>query len=168
MPAIPIVSVVGRSGSGKTTLVEKLIRELKRRGHRLAVIKHHHHPDFEFDVPGKDSYRFAKAGADHVVVAGPTKVVHVRQVASELTLEDVVATIRDVDLIITEGYKQADTPKIEVSRAEQGPPAPLLSAPDQLIALVTNRRFDVPVPQFGLEDVAALADFVETRFLRRA
>jgi len=163
--AIPIVSIVGRSGSGKTTLVEKLIRELKGRGHRLAVIKHHYHPDFEFDVPGKDSYRFAKTGADHVVVAGPTKVVHVRRLAFEPALEDVVATIRDVDLIITEGYKRADTPKIEVSRKGQGQPARLLSAPEQLMAVVSDQRFDVPVPHFGLDDVVGVAALIETRFL---
>jgi molybdopterin-guanine dinucleotide biosynthesis protein MobB len=173
---IPIVSIVGRSGSGKTTLVEKLIRELRRRGHRLAVIKHHHHPDFEFDVPGKDSYRFAQAGADHVVIAGPTKVVHICQYRSEPTIDEVTASIHDVDLIITEGYKRASTPKIEVSRSGQGRAEigsmgtgeGLVSDPGQLIALVSDRRFDLPVPQFDLGDVAALADFVETRFLRSA
>ena len=172
--AIPIVSFVGRSGSGKTTLVEKLVRELKRRGHRLAVIKHHHHADFEFDVPGKDSYRFAQAGADHVVVAGPSKVVHVRQVASEPTLEEITEGIRDVDLIITEGYKRADTPKIEVRRrdvsdgagadAGGGSPCEIVSPLDQLVAIVSDRCFDLPVPQFGLEDVRAVADLVESIF----
>jgi len=172
---IPIVSVVGRSGSGKTTFVEKLIRELKARGYRLAVIKHHYHPDFAFDVPGKDSYRFAQAGADHVLVAGPTKVVHVRQFASEPSLEDVVAAIDGVDLIITEGYKRADTPKIEVSRgavggaeggdAEVGAVADLVAAPDRLMAIVSDRRFELPVPHFGLEDVARAADLIEARFL---
>ena len=168
---IPVISVVGRSGSGKTTFVEKLIRELKSRGHRLAVIKHHYHADFEFDVPGKDSYRFAQAGADHIVVAGPTKVVHVHQVPMEPSLADVVATIDGVDLIITEGYKHADTPKIEVSRGadgadgEVGDAADLVVAPERLIAIVTDRRFDLPVPQFGLEDAAAVADLIEARFL---
>ena len=168
---IPIVSVVGRSGSGKTTFVEKLIRELKARGYRLAVIKHHHHPDFAFDVPGKDSYRFAQAGADHVLVAGPTKVAHVRQFASEPPLEDVVANIDGVDLIITEGYKRADTPKIEVSRgavggaAGVGAASDLVAAPDRLVAIVSDRSFRLPVPQFGLEDVAGVADLIEARLL---
>jgi molybdopterin-guanine dinucleotide biosynthesis protein B len=175
--SIPILSVVGRSGSGKTTLLVRLIRELKQRGHRLAVIKHHYHPDLEFDLPGKDSFRFAEAGAAHVVIAGPTKVVHVRQCTSEPTLADVVAPIHDVDLIVTEGYKRADTPKIEVRREQAhrqgrgevvGTEADLVSDPSQLIALVSDRRFDLAVPQFGLDDVAAIADFIEARFLRYA
>ena len=173
---IPIVSFVGRSGSGKTTLVEKLVRELRRRGYRLAVIKHHHHRDLEFDVPGKDSYRFAQAGADQIILAGPTQVVHMRHFPSEPTLAEVAANIRDVDLIITEGYKRANTPKIEVSRRGQqrievgstGVEAKLVSKPDELIALVTDLLFDVPSPQFDLEDVAALADFIEALFLQPA
>lgn len=71
---IPIICVVGRSKSGKTTLLEKLIPELKRRGYRVATIKHHSHPGFEIDVPGKDTWRHAQAGSDHVIISAPDKV----------------------------------------------------------------------------------------------
>ena len=162
---IPILSIVGHSGSGKTTLLEKLIRELKRRGYRLAVVKHHHHAGLTFDKPGKDTYRFAQAGADHVVLAGPDQVAHVRRFQREPTLAQVVAPIGDVDLIITEGYKHAHAPKIEVSRGERS--AGLVSPPDELIAIASDRRFEVDVPQFRLEDVVALADLIEARFLNR-
>jgi molybdopterin-guanine dinucleotide biosynthesis protein MobB len=159
--SIPVVSIVGHSGSGKTTLLEKLIRELKHRGYRLAVVKHHHHPDLQLDTPGKDSWRFAQAGADHVALAGPDQVAHVRYFDQEPTLGDVLAAIQDVDLILTEGYKHADAPKIEVSRGE----STLISAPGSLIAVVSDRSFSVDVPQFDLEDVAGLATFIEARFL---
>lgn len=162
--AIPVVSIVGRSGSGKTTLLEKLIRELKRRGYRVALVKHHYHAGFECDVPGKDSYRFAQAGADHVIIAAPDKVAHVRRCEHEPTLEEVVANIHGVDLILTEGYKRADVPKIEVSRSERR--SELLCTADELIAIASEQRFDVDVPQFGLEDVGRLADLIEARFLR--
>lgn len=39
---IPVISFVGRSNSGKTTYLIKLISELKKRGYKVAVIKHHH------------------------------------------------------------------------------------------------------------------------------
>jgi molybdopterin-guanine dinucleotide biosynthesis protein MobB len=170
---IPIVSIVGRSGSGKTTFIEKLIRELKTRGLRLAVIKHHYHPDFEFDVPGKDSYRLAQAGADHTVVAGPQKIVHVRQLGEEPSLGDVVADIDGVDLIITEGYKLADTPKIEVSRrgagnAAAGDVSELVAPMGRLVAIVSDQRFDLPLPQFGLDDAQGVADLIEAQFLPAA
>ncbi len=58
---IPIVSFVGKSNSDKTTLLEKVVRELKLRGYRVAVIKHTHH-ELDIDQSGKDSWRLAQAG----------------------------------------------------------------------------------------------------------
>ena len=86
----PIVCVGGRGKTGKTgktTLLEKLIPELKRRSYRVATIKRHSHSGLEFDVPGKDSWRHAQAGSDHVVVAGPDKLASVRKLERELTLD---------------------------------------------------------------------------------
>jgi molybdopterin-guanine dinucleotide biosynthesis protein MobB len=166
---IPVISVVGHSGSGKTTLLEKLIRELKKRGYRLAVVKHHYHTDFEIDVPGKDSYRYAQAGADEVLIAAPNKVVSIRHLEGEPSLADVVARVQDVDLVITEGYKQAGAPKIEVYRTEQmgecSTDPVLLSPPEELIAVVSDRTFELAVPTLDPEDVAGLADLIEDRFL---
>ena len=166
---IPVVSVVGHSGSGKTTLLEKLIRELKRRGYRLAVIKHHYHTDFELDTPGKDSYRYAQAGADEVLIAAPNQVVSIRRCEADPSLADVTARIRDVDLVITEGYKRASAPKIEVYRTGQtgdsSAAAKLLSPPEELMAVVSDQVLALAVPTFGLEDVAGLADLLENRFL---
>jgi len=162
--AAPVISIIGHSGSGKTTLLEKLIGELKLRGCRLAVIKHHHHRGLQFDKPGKDSWRFSKAGADHVVLAGPDKVVHLRTFAHEPTLEQVRSGIRDVDLILTEGYKHADAPKIEISRGQTK--SILISDPSDLVAIVSDRSFPLAVPQFDLDDVSRLADFIQTRFLK--
>ncbi len=155
----PVISVVGRSKSGKTTLLEKLIPELKRRGYRVATVKHHAHPGIAFDRPGKDTWRHAQAGSDHVVIAAPDQVVSIRRVAREPTLDEVVATIQDVDLILTEGYRRADKPKIEVVRAARS--VEPLCAPQELLALVTDVDLPWDVPRFGLEDVSGLADLVE-------
>lgn len=167
----PIVSVIGHSGSGKTTLLEKLVRELKQRGYRLGVIKHHHHRGLQFDKPGKDTWRFAQAGADHVVLAGPDKAAHLHTYAQEPTLKQIASSIRGVDLILTEGYKRADAPKIEIIRGKARP-APV-SDPRNLLAIASDRPLKleetagVPVPQFGLDDVNQLADLIEERFLER-
>jgi molybdopterin-guanine dinucleotide biosynthesis protein B len=144
-------------------LLEKLIRMLKQRGYRLGVIKHHHHRGLQLDSPGKDTWRFAHAGADHVILAGPDKTIHVRAFTHEPPLERVAASIRDVDLILTEGYKRAAAPKIEISRGETVPR--LLSDPGELVALVTDQPFELDVPQFEPDDVTRLADLIETRFL---
>jgi len=160
----PIVAFVGKSGSGKTTLLVQVVQELKARGYRVAVIKHHHHGGELLDVPGKDSYRYAEAGADHVVLAGPKTIMHRRRVDHDLSLDEVAAVLGDVDLIIVEGYKRAQAPKIEVNRRENS--EGLIFGAEDLVAVVSDQRFDVPVPQFELQDVQGVVGLLEDMFLR--
>jgi len=162
--SIPIVCIVGKSGSGKTTLVEKLIGELKRRGYRVNSVKHHVHRDFEIDVPGKDSWRHAQAGADAVAIVAPHKTAVIRRTDDELPLETVAELLGPADILIVEGYRWAAYPKIEVVRAAHTR-EPVCN-PRELIGLVTDLPLDLGPPRFGLDDVSALADFVEGRFLR--
>lgn len=159
---IPILSIVGKSGSGKTTLLEKLIAELKRRGYRVATIKHHAHPGFEIDQPGKDTWRHAQAGSDHVVIAAPDKIASIRRLEHELTLDEIAATIIDVDIILTDGFKRAGKPALEVARAENG--MDLVSERDKLVAVATDGQLAVAVPQFGLDDIARIVDWVVMKF----
>ena len=159
----PIVSIVGRSGSGKTTLVEKLVRELVTRGYRVAVIKHHRHAGLRVDTPGKDTWRFAQAGADHVMLTGPDVAYHVRHYEEEPDLEELTSCIDQVDLIITEGYKEADTPKIEVIRGFEEPL--LVSNPNQVAAVASDRALDMNKRRFDIDDAIPLVDFIEARFI---
>lgn len=160
---IPIVCIVGKSNSGKTTLLEKLIGELKRRGYRVATVKHHSHGDFDIDVPGKDTWRHAQAGADQVVIASPIKLAHIRRLEHELGLDEIAACITNVDIILTEGFKRSDKPKIEISRRERG--SDLICQPEELIAIATDQPFDLNIPQFGLDDAAGLVDLLVAQFL---
>jgi molybdopterin-guanine dinucleotide biosynthesis protein B len=160
---VPVVSVVGRSNVGKTTFVEKLVRELKRRGHSVGTIKHYRH-EFEIDQPGKDSWRHAQAGSDAAVIASPTRLAMVRRLEHEQTVDEIVAAMPRLDIVITEGYKQEGKPKIEILR--QAVVGELVSDPTELLALVTDQRLDLSVPQFDLEDAAGVADLIEQRFLK--
>ena len=118
---------------------------MKSRGYKVATIKRHAHPGIEIDVPGKDSWRHAQAGSDYAVIAAPDKVASVRRLERELTLDEVAATITGVDIIITEGYKRANKPKIEVVRAERSS-EPLCTA-EELLAVVTDVALSLPVPR---------------------
>lgn len=160
---IPIICLVGRSNVGKTTLLEKLIPELKRRGYRVATIKHHPHPGFEIDQPGKDTWRHTRAGSEQVVIVGPDKVASIRRVKREPTLDEIAVTISDVDLILTEGYKQSDKPKIEIIRAARSQ-EPVCS-PEELLAIVSDVALPFDIPHFNMDNVTGLADLIETRFL---
>lgn len=164
-PSPPIVSIVGKSNSGKTTLIERLIPVLGARGYRIGTIKHSHH-DIDLDRPGKDSYRHKEAGAEAVMVAGPNRIALVKDVA-DAWLDDLVGYFKDLDLIVTEGYKRTTRPKIEVCRAARSG-TPLCADDPSLVALVTDLDIEpLPVPVFRLDDIQGLADFIERRFLRR-
>ena len=162
---IPIVSIVGKSDSGKTTLIEKLVPELTRRGYRIATVKHDTH-GFEVDQEGKDSWRHKQAGAHTVVISSPQKVALIRDVEKDLTLEEIRGKlIQDVDLILSEGYKKDIQPKIEIFRKEKHKEL-LCAKEDNLIAIVSNRTFDIGIPCFDLEDMKGLASFIEKEFIK--
>ncbi len=160
----PVVSFVGKSGSGKTTLLENLISELKRRGYRVAVVKHHLH-DFEVDKPGKDSWRYMQAGSDVAVIAAPHKLAMVKRLDAEMSPEEIAALFPDVDIVLAEGYKSGARYKIEVVRRANS--AQLVCAAPELLALVTDMNFAVSVPHFALDDTTGIANFLEKKFLPR-
>ena len=159
---VPVISFVGKSGVGKTTALELVIAEIKRRGLRVGTVKHDTH-GFEVDKPGKDTWRHAQAGSDVVVISGPSKLALIRKVESEMSLDQVVALMGDVDLVITEGYKRGDKPKIEVTRQERG--TELICTREELIGLMTDYVVDMPVPQFALDDAAGVVDLLEALYL---
>lgn len=158
---IPVISIVGKSDSGKTTLLEKLLREAKRRNWRVATVKHDVH-GFDMDKPGKDTWRHAQAGADLVVISSPQKIAILESVPEDQELDAVIARIRGVDLIFTEGYKRGNKPKIEVSRSSMH--QELLCGPEELIAIASDVTFDKGVPCYDLDDAAGLCDLIAGKF----
>lgn len=147
---VRVVSFVGKSNSGKTTLLEKVVKELKIRGFRVGVVKHTSH-DFDIDHSNKDTWRLTQAGSDIVAISSAKKISLIEQVENEMPLEQIISFFKDrVDIVLTEGYKHSKTAKIEVSRSEQG--HELLCVEDDLLAIVSDQRFPVEVPQFDLND----------------
>jgi len=162
---IPILSIVGKSDSGKTTLIEKIIPELVRRGYRVTTVKHDLH-GFEIDREGKDSWRHKRAGAHGVVISSPRKVALIRDVDKDMSLEELRDSFgEDTDLILSEGFKRDVQPKIEVFRKEEHDEL-LCTKEDNLIAIVSNRPFDIGVPCLDIKDVKGIADLIESTFLR--
>jgi molybdopterin-guanine dinucleotide biosynthesis protein MobB len=159
----PVVSIVGKSKSGKTTLIEKLIRELKSRGYGVATIKHSPQ-ESDFDEPGKDSWRHIQAGSDTTAVSSPDKVVMIKPIAQEATIDEVVNLLgEDYDIILAEGFKRGSTPKIEVHRKDSGA---LIEGLKKLIAVVTDEPLETRVRQFSPEDIGALVDLLEKGFIK--
>lgn len=160
----PVVSVVGASGSGKTTLLEKLIAELKRRGFKVGTVKHAGH-HFDFDIEGKDTDRHMKAGADTVMIASTNQIAMIKNCPCN-SLNDIEMYFQDMDIVITEGYKKESRPKIEIHRKATNKAPIFKDRPENnLIAFVTDADFETQVEKFGLDDILALADFIEKRYL---
>ncbi|RME43257.1 MAG: molybdopterin-guanine dinucleotide biosynthesis protein B [Chloroflexi bacterium] len=154
----PVISIVAKSGTGKTTFIEKLIPHLKTRGLRVGVLKHHSH-NTPFDTPGKDTYRHFQAGADVVVGASAVQVAVFRRENGAADLDAVIRReFAGLDLVLTEGFKRGSYPKIEVHRAERS--ADLLCSEEELLAVATDERLELNVPQFDLDDIEAVADFI--------
>lgn len=159
---LPTVSFVGKSNSGKTSVLERLIGELKRRGYRIAAVKHDAH-GFELDQRGKDSWRLAQAGSDVVILSSPQRLALIKQVEHDLAPTELYPFIgEDIDLVLTEGYKKGATSKIEVHRKDLGG---LLCSPQELVAIVTDEPLDLPLPQYAPDDAEGLADFLEKKLL---
>jgi len=159
----PIVSVIGKSKSGKTTLIEKLVQELKSRGYRVATIKHIPQ-GVNFDEPGKDSWRHIQAGSKATAVSSPDKIVLIKPVAQDPTLDETAHLLgEDYDIILTEGFKQGNAPKIEVHRKDAGS---LLKDIKKLIAIVTDEPLETKARQFSFDDVNRLVDLLEKGFIK--
>jgi len=159
----PIISIIGKSKSGKTALIEKLVGELKSRGYRVATIKHSPQ-GMTLDEPDKDSWRHIQAGSEATAIASPGRVVLIKPIAQELTLDQIARFFgEDYDIILAEGFKHSDAPKIEVHRKEVGPP---FSRIKKLIAIVTDEPLETKTRQFSLQDIKGIADLLEEGFIK--
>lgn len=155
-----VLGIAGYSGSGKTTLIERLLPRLAAAGLSVSVIKQSHH-DFEVDKPGKDSWRHRQAGAREVLLTSPHRWMLVGELrgAPEPDLAAHVARLSPCDLVLVEGYKHADLPKIEVWRAANGKPW-LHPADGRFLAVAADLAPGGDLPHFHLDDVAGIAVFI--------
>ena len=156
-----VYGVVGWKNAGKTTLVERLVGEIAARGFTVSTIKHTHHK-VDVDQKGKDSWRHRQAGARQVILSSSARWAMMTELKGvpEAPLGELLGHLAPVDLVIVEGYKRGDHPKVETWRAATG--QPLIAKDDPTIRVIASN--DVPEgagqPVIGLDDIAAIADFI--------
>ena len=158
---LPLLGFAAYSGTGKTTLLEAILPLLKKKGLRVAVLKHAHH-DFDLDTPGKDSYRLRKAGADQMLVASGQRHVLFTETPEKEESFDYLLNMFDrskLDLILVEGCKNLVFPKIELHREEVGKPW-LYPQDDEIIAIAADTEVDSVLPQLDINDIEGVSQFV--------
>jgi len=164
--AIPIVSIVGKSNTGKTTLLEKIIAELAKRGYRVATIKHNRH-GFSIDHEGKDSFRHKKAGAVMTVISSPQQLALIRDVDHDYSFDEIRNEfIKEVDIILAEGFKINDYPKIEVFRFQISGELSCQKK-EHLLAVAADVQLDLDVPCLNINDFQSITDLIENTFLTK-
>jgi molybdopterin-guanine dinucleotide biosynthesis protein B len=160
---IPLLGVCAYgSGCGKTTLLTRLIPALGERGLRVSLIKHAHH-SFDIDHPGKDSYRLREAGAVQTLLGSSRRWALMTELpeSQEPQLEDLAARLDPMlaDLVLVEGFRQAEIPKLEVYRPSLGHPL-LASGDPHIIAIATDESVATSLPLLNLNQPDEVADFI--------
>lgn len=158
-----VIGIVGHSGMGKTTLLERLIPRLGDKGLSVSLVKHSHKV-VDIDRPGKDSFRLREAGCKEVLLLGEGRwaLMHELRGAPEPTLDDLLAHMGKVDLVLVEGFKHGDFPRIEVWRPSVG--RPMLWPQPGIVAVASDAPVEsTPVPPANwlpLADTEAIAQAV--------
>jgi molybdopterin-guanine dinucleotide biosynthesis adapter protein len=159
----PLFGVVGWKNSGKTTLMARLIAELTKRGYAVSVVKHAHER-FEIDHPGRDSFKLREAGACQVALSSPRRFALMRELGDkpEMTFAEVLAYAGPCDLVLVEGFKREDFPKIEIRSDGASSREPLHENFPHVVAIASDRpeQEGKSLPVFQLDDIAGMADFI--------
>jgi molybdopterin-guanine dinucleotide biosynthesis protein B len=164
--ALPLLGFCAFSGTGKTTLLKQLLPILRASGLHIGVIKHAHH-QFDIDHKHKDSYELRKAGAAQMLIASRRRMALITEFESdhgEPTLEETLEALDAelLDLVLVEGFKHEQFPKIELHRPGMGKPL-LCAADPSVIAVATDAPlFPSPIhlPVLDLNDIIGISDFI--------
>jgi molybdopterin-guanine dinucleotide biosynthesis protein MobB len=171
-----VVAVVGEKKSGKTTTIELLIKELAGRGYRVAAVKHIPEPDFTIDEEGKDTWKYAQAGAKTIIAVSAEEIATIEKVTpADLSLKKILHKCNDSDLVFLEGFRDlvANDSRIDkilvVSSSEENVKDiktfhPIIA----LTGLVQPRMKEQQIPYVNvIENPKKLADLIERSDLKK-
>lgn len=158
-----VCGLAGWSGAGKTTLIEKIIPLFVADGLKVALIKQTHH-DVDLDRPGKDSWRARQAGAQEVLLASARRwaLMHEVRGDAEPDLQELLARLAPVDLVLVEGWKQEAIPKLEVHRSANRQPW-LYPGDAAIVAVASDSAPPGGILRLDLNDAPAIYQFIRIK-----
>ncbi len=153
---VTIISIAGKQNAGKTTLIEDLIPKLKEQGYRVGTLKYNIRK-FDIDHEGKDTYKYSNSGADSVAISSQNEFVVMKKTANPLTLHEIIeAHFNDVDVVLVEGYREDDYPRIRIVDSQDTRTAKIDSKNELLLV---NEKSENRC--FSLENLDNALNFIE-------
>ena len=154
-----IVGIVGWKNSGKTYFASKIIKKLKIKNYRVASIKHAHH-EFDIDHKGTDSYFHREAGSSQVLVSSSKRWVKITELnkSKEQTLNDLLNQLSETDIVIVEGFKNDNHPKIEIIK--KGNDDHLFNKISNIKAVISEEKINTDLKQFKKDEIDNIVNFI--------
>ena len=158
-----IIGVIGWKNSGKTYYIKEIIKKLRKKGLSVASIKHAHH-DFDIDKPGTDSFKHRQSGASEVIISSSkrwAKIIENKN-KNEKKLNELLKEFYDIDVVIVEGFKKENHPKIEIISKNS---KIVNNEIKNVVAIVADHKLNSNLPSFLRNDVESLTEFIIDKFL---
>tara|TARA_B100000579_G_C22434176_1_gene666725 strand:- start:138 stop:623 length:486 start_codon:yes stop_codon:yes gene_type:complete len=158
-----VIGIVGWKDVGKTFFVTEIINLLVQKGYKVGTIKHAHH-NFDIDKPGTDSFKHRQSGASQVIISSSKRWAKIIENTNknEKKLKELLLEFNDIDVIIVEGFKEENHPKIEIISKNS---KIVNNKIKNLVAIVTDEKIDSNLPLFMRNDVESLTKFIIDKFL---
>ena len=158
-----VIGIVGWKDVGKTFFVTEIIKSLVNKGYKVGTIKHAHH-DFDIDKKGTDSFKHRQSGASEVIISSSkrwAKIIEHKN-NNEKKLNELLKEFINVDLVIVEGFKKENHPKIEII----GQNSKIVNNEiKNVVAIVADQKTKSNIPLFMRNDVESLTEFIINKFL---
>ena len=157
-----ICGIIGWKNSGKTYFAQKLINYFNSKNLKVASIKHAHH-DFNIDKPGTDSFLHREAGSQEVIVSSSKRWVKINELRNkeEKSLNDLLSELDSPDIVIVEGFKNENHPKIEIINNSLKPSTYMFTKLNNIVAIISDKHIaEFSLLQFKKNEIKKIVQFI--------
>ena len=154
-----IIGIIGWKNSGKTYYVQEIIKKLRKKGYSVASIKHAHH-EFDVDQPKTDSFLHRKAGSQQVIISSSKRWVKITELenSAEKNLTELLQQLSTTDIVIVEGFKNDNHPKIEIIKEKSK--NYLFNQISNVVALISDIEVDSNIRKFKKNEIELIVNFI--------
>ncbi|MDC0624396.1 molybdopterin-guanine dinucleotide biosynthesis protein B [Alphaproteobacteria bacterium] len=158
-----IIGITGWKDVGKTYYASLIIKSLVKKGYKVGSIKHAHH-DFDIDKPGTDSFKHREAGSNQVIISSAKRWAKITENnnENEKSLDELIQELQNVDVIVVEGFKKNNHPKIEILSKDL---KNRNKETKNVIAIVSDDLKDTITPVYKENDIENLVEFIIKKIL---